>query len=254
MATLECLPIEIIELIANHVKAAKCPIAPFAVASKHCRALVEPMIFSRLSIRASELPHFSHILHRPRFLALRRLAHRTDDILSDDPSDSFTRVSADAYTAYSRAFTGAIRDLLATLKENSDSAGTSHPGIRLDLCGSRFPRSTYLAPEVTVAGDDLDVDSDEDEDSTESRLRRAWLRIMEEGLPVVPVVTHFCNVDTPVSRLFKMIWPQSWSALIPCLPRLKIVEMYAFDNERKASRSREEARDGEFGWLAWALQ
>lgn len=249
MANLQSLPAEIIILIANHIQAAKCPITPLAVTSKQCQMHVEPINFSRLSVRTAELPDFSQMLARSgRFLALRSLTYQIDDIPSEDPDAGSFRICEETRAAYSAVFTSAIRDLLTVLKEESGSAGASHSGIRLNLRSSRFPeKSTYLdAAETDVVEDDQDAqsDGDEDEPDAEAALERAWLKLTEEGLPVVPAVTAFRNQDGPASHLFEMVWPQSWTALASYLPSLKTVEMYAFDDERKASRSREEARTG----------
>lgn len=249
MANLQSLPAEIVVLITNHMQADKCPITPLAVTSRHCQMHVEPINFSRLSVRTAELADLSRMLvASSRFLALRNLTYKIDDIPSGDPEAGSYRISEDARTTYSAALTSSVQGLLEVLKEKGDSVGASHPGIRLELIGEGFPKkATWLdAPGDEAAADyqDAQSDADEEQQEVESTLRRAWLKLTEDVFPVVPSVTTLSVQRGYLSRLFEMVWPQSWTALASHLPSLKAIDMYAFDNERKASKSREQARKG----------
>lgn len=228
MTNLLHLPAEIITLIADYIKAANSSITPLAATTKQCQTHIEPINFRRLAVRTVELPDFSRAIAREgRFLALRHLAYHFDDIPVDTEDAGSFRISEKTRAAYSAAFTGAIRDLLGVLRENSDKA-ESHPGISLELHSSpSVQKWTYLDAE----GDEPD-------------LRRAWLELTEDDLPAVPIV-HTLRNDRPAEHLFEMIWPQSWAVLMSCFPNVKTLGMYAFDDERKALRSREEARKGE---------
>lgn len=210
--------------------------------------IVEPMNFSWLSVRPTDLSDLSQILDRSkvpdRFLALRKLILGFDDIPRPG-SDGYFGVSEKTCAAHGAMFTSAIRRVLILLKEKRDMASVSHPGITLELQARKTPgkwtygRSIYLNAQSNINGPDF-------EDPTS--LRRAWLKLIEEpGFPVIDFVTTFRNMYGTHSDLFEMIWPPSWISLVSLYLRdVKIVEMYAFDDERKASKSREAARR-EFG-------
>ena len=228
MTNLLHLPAEIITLIADYIKAPNSSITPLAATTKQCQTHIEPINFRRLAVRTAELPDFSRTIAREgRFPALRHLAYHFDDIPVDTEDAGSFRISEKTRAAYSAAFTGAIRDLLGVLRENSDKAGASHPGISLELHSSpSVQKWTYLDAE----GDEPD-------------LRRAWLELIEDDLPAVPIV-HTLRNDGPAEHLFEMIWPQSWAVLMSCFPNVKTLGVYVFDDERKALSSREEARKG----------
>ena len=61
----------------------------------------------------------------------------------------------------------------------------------------------------------------------------------------MPTVTSFTNKRI-YEKLCDKVSPQWWSLLLSCFPNLKKVVLRGHDNERKALRSRIEARDGEF--------
>lgn len=280
MATLEIesLPTELIVLIAKHVKASGYGLARLAVISRQWQTHIESVVFSKLSICASDLQRLSHMLSPARFLALRELNYRIDDIPFEEPDDiTSVRISVNTCAIYSDAFTQSIRNLFTMLRNKCDydNACVSHPGITLRLRNSPFvgKGSMYLladhdggedsqdAEEVSDSGEESDtVQYSEDEDSVasdetdydeygpESKLTRAWLRLTGEDLPVVPVVTRFSNqdqLDTRAKRLFQMVWPQSWSAITSCLPNVEVIDIYANDDERRDRAGRLSARDGQ---------
>ena len=81
------------------------------------------------------------MLNRSRFLALRDLNHRIDDIPFEQPDDTTSvSISADACAVYNEAFTRSIRSLFTMLKDKCDDdyACASHPGIALFLRSSPF--------------------------------------------------------------------------------------------------------------------
>lgn len=109
---------------------------------------VEPLNFSRLSVRTAELPFLSQMLARSsRFLALRSLAYEIDHIPSENPDPGAgagaLRLSEETHAVYSEDLASAIRGLLMVLQEKSgDAADDVHPGLRLVPRASRFPESS----------------------------------------------------------------------------------------------------------------
>jgi hypothetical protein len=276
MATLEGLPAELILIISGHVKASGHRIAQLALISREWQINIEPIVFSKLSICASDLETLSQSLNRTRFLAVRELDYRIDNVLPGEPDDVMSvRISADACVKYSDAFTQSIRNLFTMLNEkcNDFRVEASHPGLALNLISTSFvgKGSMYLGEEESETGSqDTASDSGEESDAVqyseddniaasddwrydeygpESRLTRAWLRLTGEALPVVPIVTRFTNDDQRdwhKLRLFQMVWPPSWSVIASCFPNAKAVSMYACENERRDRQSRRVARDGQF--------
>jgi hypothetical protein len=262
MATLEGLPAELILEVVQHVKAGGHRIARLALISREWQTNVESIVFSKPAIHASDLDRLSQLLSRTRFLAVRELAYRMDDVLPGEPNDVTTvRISADACAMYSHAFTQSIRNLFTMVNGKCDdfSVEASHPGIALSLISTAFvgKGSMYLKRDsendnrdaVSDSGEESDAvhysdddnttgsdDGDYDEYGPESMLTRAWLRLTGEALPVVPIVTRFANDDQPdlhKMRLFQMVWPPSWSVIASCFPNVKAISMYACDNERR---------------------
>ena len=127
MATLEFLPAELFAIIANHVKATGYSLTPLAATSKHCRLLIEPMLFSRLRLQDSDVPDFSPFVSPDRFKTLRGLEYYINrrDCLCET-SDGYRssapgslKVTSMALTSYGHGFSGAIEALLAALDEKS---------------------------------------------------------------------------------------------------------------------------------------
>jgi hypothetical protein len=280
MATLNDLPAELIIVIAKEVKLSGHSLARLVTISRYWQAQTKSIIFSDLTICASELQQYDQMLDRRRFLALRDLSYRIDDIPLEDPNDKTSvRIGAGACAKYSQAFMRSVRNLYTMLKNkcDDDKAGALHPGIALRLRNHSFTGkgSLYLPEEhgdgEASGNDDEDSDSGEESDAVpydddwdgvsddddqydeygpESRLKRAWLTFLGDDLPIVPVVTKFDNQDDPGSPftcLFEMIRPQTWSRTASYLPNLKVVDLCAYDNERRGRGGRLEARNG--WWL-----
>lgn len=158
--------------------------------------------------------------------------------------------------------------MLNDRREDYD-VGNSHPGISLNLLSTPFvgKGSMYFEDDgkynsagdsdsgeqsdaVQYSDDDNTSGSDDeecDEYGPESMLTRVWLRLTGEALPIVPVVTRFSNdneLDFRKMRLFKMVWPPSWSIIASCLPNVEAISIYACDDERRDGESRRAARDG----------
>jgi hypothetical protein len=275
MATLGALPAELILIIAGHIKARGYGIARLALISRGWQTNIESIIFSKLSIHASDLERLSQSLSRTRFLAVRELDYRIDDVLPGEPNDIMSvRISANACATYSDAFTQSIRDLFTMLNGNCDNfhVKDSHPGLALNLISTSFlgKGSMYLEQESQNTSQDAAFDSGEESDAVqyseddntagsddweydeygpESKLTRARLELTGEALPIVPIVTRFTNdqqLDRRKMRLFQMVWPPSWSVVASCFPNAKAVSMYACDNERRDRQGRRAARDGQF--------
>lgn len=273
MATLEGLPAELVLLIAQHIKTGERRIARLALVSRRWQASIESISFAKLSICASELHEFSQSLNRTRFLALRDLKYRIDDVLPGEPIDTTSvRISADACARYSDTFTQSIRNLFTVLKDKCDEFNLEdlHPGLALHLISTGFvgKGSMYLEhggehesrDTISDSGEESDAvqysedddtagsdDAEYDEYGPESRLTRAWLRLTGEALPIIYIVTRFTNNGqrNPASmRLFQMVWPPSWSDIASCFPNVKAVSMYACDDERRQREGRRAARDG----------
>jgi hypothetical protein len=274
MATLEGLPAELIILIAGHVKTSGLALAHLALISREWQTQIESIIFSKRSIRASDLQEYSLILTHTRFLALRELDYRIDDVLPGEPNDTTSvRISAESCAMYSDTFTWSIRNLFTMLKAKCDDfdVRASHPGIALSLISSPFVGKGSLYLKHDREGDSQDAigDSGEESDAVqysqdsdgdgsddakcdeygpEWKLTRAWLRLTGDALPIVPIVTRLTNDDRPdprQRRLFQMIWPPSWSAIASCLPNVKATDIYVCDNERRDRQGRRAARDGQ---------
>lgn len=273
MATLESLPAELVLIISGHVKASGHRVAQLALISREWQTNIESIVFSKLSVKASDLERLSQSLSRSRFLAVRELDYRVDDVLPGEPGDVMSvRISADTCARYSDAFAQSIRNLFTMLNEKCEDfrIETSHPGIALNLISTSFvgKGSMYLEEESETSSQDTVSDSGEESDAVqyseddniaasddwqydeygpESKLTRAWLRLTGEALPLVPVVTRFNNdgqLDWHKIRLFQMVWPPSWSVIASCFPNAKAVGMYACDNERRDRQGRRAARDG----------
>jgi hypothetical protein len=273
MATLEGLPAELILIISGHVKASGHRIAQLALISREWQTNIESIVFSKLSVKASDMERLSQSLTRSRFLAVRELDYRIDDVLPGEPNDVMSvRISADACARYSDAFTQSIRNLFTMLNGMCEDfrIEASHPGIALNLISTSFvgKGSMYLGEESENSNHDATSDSGEESDAVqyseddntaasddwqydeygpESKLTRAWLRLTGEALPVVPIVTRFtndCQRDWHKIRLFQMVWPPSWSVIASCFPNAEAVSMYACGNERRDRQNRRAARDG----------
>jgi hypothetical protein len=273
MATLEGFPAELVLLIAQHIKTGERRIARLALVSRRWQANIESISFAKLSICASELHEFSQSLNRTRFLALRDLKYRIDDVLPGEPIDTTSvRIRADACAKYSDTFTQSIRNLFTVLKDKCDEFNLedSHPGLALHLISTGFVSkgSLYLEEDNGHGSQDMTSDSGEESDAVqcsednkivgsddaeydeygpESSLTRAWLGLTGEPLPIVSVVTRFTNDGQRHAgsmRLFQMVWPPSWSCIASCLPNVKAISMYACDDERRDRHGRRVARNG----------
>jgi hypothetical protein len=275
MATLEGLPAELILIIAGHVKASGHRIAQLALISREWQTNIKSIVFSKLSIPATDLEKLSQSLSRTRFLAVHELDYRIDNVLPGEPDDVLSvRISADACARYSCAFTQSVRNLFTMLNGKCEDfrIEASHPGLALNLISTSFvgKGSMYLEEEIETRSQNTASDSGEESDAVqyseddntagsddwqydeygpESKLTRVWLRLTGEALPVVPIVTRFTNDnqrDWHELRLFQMVWPPSWSVIASCFTNAKAVSMYACDNERRDRQSRRAARDGQF--------
>jgi hypothetical protein len=275
MATLDNISAELIILIAQQVKLSGHRLSSLATISRQWQTQVESIVFSSLTVCASELQNYSQMLNRCRFVALRNLNYRIDNLTF---ANDTINISAAACCAYSEAFTQSIRHLFTMLKERYEdtTAGVLrlHPGITLRLLNHSFvgKDSLYLqakydsrpdsrnddersdsseysdAVPYSDGWDGVSDDDDEyDEFGPESKLTRAWLRWVGDDLPMIPIVTKFANQDNPSSRsicLFDMVRPDSWSRMISCLPNVRFVNMYAYDGERRDRAGRLKARNG----------
>jgi hypothetical protein len=172
MATLEGLPAELILEVVQHVKAGGHRIARLALISREWQTNVESIVFSKLAIHASDLDKVSQSLSRTRFLALRELDYRMDDVLPGEPNDvTSVRISADACATYSHAFTECIRNIFTMLNDKCDDfdVKASHPGVALNLISTSFvgKGSMYLKQESEYDSQDALSDSGEESDAVQ---------------------------------------------------------------------------------------
>lgn len=162
--------------------ATNCALSPFAAVSKQCQTHAEPIIFSPLRIRDSEIPDFSLIVNQTRFRVLRSLEYHSDAATRDEPG---LRISEESRTTQNSIFIVALETLLAALKDKSGGAAESLPGLHMSLGGKGLGKAVYLSQDVEAGNHEVE-------------LRRAWVDFTKDGLPdscLVPIVTSFSNEE-----------------------------------------------------------